>query len=57
MTYIEVEEDNNVRGSAPTKLGIAPKNPNGGLAGRPKAFRTSDGIAEESFGKFLGDKT
>jgi len=37
-------------GLRPNKLGIA-QNPNRGLAGRPKAFRTSGGIADDFLGK------
>ena len=33
-------------GLRPNKLGTA-QNSGGGLAGRPKAFRTSDGVAED----------
>ena len=36
-------------GAAPQKLGVA-KIPEGSLAGRPKAFRTSDGIAADFLG-------
>ena len=36
-------------GAAPQKLGVA-QIPEGSLAGRPKAFRTSDGIAADFLG-------
>jgi len=39
-------------GLRPNKLGIA-QNPNGGLAGRPKAFRTSGGIAASGVFSFV----
>jgi hypothetical protein len=39
-------------GAPSQQMGIA-QNPNGGLAGRPKAFRTSDAIAEDFFRQSL----
>jgi hypothetical protein len=39
-------------GLRPNKLGIA-QNPNDGFAGRPEAFGTSGGIAEDFLGKAI----